>query len=209
MDLHRDGEGSFGSESLSAGAMLPFEGRTLMLGPDGLPAGVLEAERDGWISPNNPILVRGSVLVPGSVKILPLAWRGDPRSGSNPGVSSSEIATFASRMQSAGMYWAGPWRVLDLDARSSDSIGSYTAALRSAGATHVDCWTYSEAIGLSLIWAGDEDAGTMSLALHVVPASWVSVARAKKPVPGVDVLWSWADVIALRANSPGGAAEKI
>jgi hypothetical protein len=189
MDLHRDDQGSFGPESLSAGAMLPFEGRTLVLGPDGLPAGVLEAERDGWISPNNPILVRGVA------KILPLAWRGDPRSGS--AVSTREIGVFASRMQSAGMYWAGPWRVLDLDARSSESIGSYAAALRSAGATHVDCWTYSEAVGLALVWAGDEDAGTMSLALHVVPASWVSAPRVKKPVSGVDVRWSWADVIAL------------
>ncbi|MFJ6538543.1 hypothetical protein ACIQH5_20130 [Paenarthrobacter sp. NPDC091711] len=200
MDLHRDGESSFGPESLSAGAMLPFEGRTLMLGPDGLPAGVLEAERDGWISPNNPLLVRGFV------KILPLAWRGDPRSGYNPAASSSEIAAFASRVQSAGMYWAGPWRVLDLDARSSDSIGSYAAALRSAGATHVDCWTYSEAVGLALVWAGSEEAGTMSLALHVVPASWVSEPRVKKAVPGVDVKWSWTDVIDLYATTHHGAA---
>lgn len=203
MDLHRDEEAAFGPASLSAGGMLPFEGRTLMLGPDGLPPGVLEAERDGWISPNNPILVRGLV------KILPLAWLGDPRSGYNPAVSSTEIAAFASRVQSAGMYWAGPWRVLDLDTRSSDSIGSYTAALRSAGATHVDCWTYSESVGLALAWAGDEDAGTMSLALHVVPVSWVSEPRVTKPVPGVDVRWSWADVIALRANPPGGAAENL
>ncbi|MBT2584473.1 hypothetical protein J7I86_01150 [Arthrobacter sp. ISL-95] len=200
MDLHRDGEGAFGPESLTAGAMLPFEGRTRMLGPDGLPAGVLEAERDGWISPNNPILVRGLA------KILPLAWRGHPRSGFNPGVSSSEIAVFASRMQSAGMYWAGPWRVLDLETRSSDSIGSYTAALRSAGATHVDCWTYSEAVGLALVWAGSEDAGTMSLALHMVPASWVSEPRAKKAVPGVDVGWSWAEVIDLYASTHRGTA---
>ncbi|MGR0158611.1 hypothetical protein [Paenarthrobacter nitroguajacolicus] len=203
MDLHRDEEAAFGPASLTGGGMLPFEGRTLMLGPDGLPAGVLDAERDGWISPNNPILVRGLV------KILPLAWRGDPRSGYNPAVSSSEIAVFASRMQSAGMYWAGPWRVLDLDTHGSDSMGSYTSALRSAGATHVDCWTYSESVGLTLVWAGDEDAGTMSLALHVVPVSWVSEPRVKKPVPGVDVGWSWADVIALRANPPGGAAENL
>ncbi|WP_235036114.1 hypothetical protein [Arthrobacter sp. 18067] len=118
-------------------------------------------------------------------------------------VVAAEIAAFASKMQSAGMYWAGPWRVLDLEGRRADSTGSYTAALRSAGATHVDCWTYSETVGLALVWVDDEDAATMSLALHVVPVSWVSEPRAKGWVQGIDVQWSWADVVALYERRQG------
>lgn len=198
MDLHRDEESAFGPASLTAGGMLPFEGRTLMTRADGLPSGALDAQQDGWLSPDNPMLVRGQAA------ILPLAWRGDPRTGRN--VTPGEIATFASKMQSAGMYWAGPWRVLDLEERRTDSIGSYGTALRSAGVTHVDCWTYSETVGLALVWAGDIDAGTMSLALHIVPVSWVSEPRAKGRVQGVDVQWSWADVIALNERRQGGSS---
>lgn len=200
MDLHRDAASAFGPDSLTASGLLPYEGRAHLLGPDGPPSGVFAAEQDGWLTPDNPILVRGAA------KILPLAWRGDPRSGHHPYAEPGQIAAFASRMQSAGMHWAGSWTVLDLADRRPDSIGSYTAALRDAGATRVNCWRYSETVGFSLVWSGVEDKGTMSLALHVVPASWVREprswvskrdARAWRPVHGIDVRWSWAEVIAL------------
>lgn len=197
MDVHRDEASAFGPASFADGGLLPYEGRTLMQGADGLPPAVLDAEEDGWLSPNNPILVRGLA------KILPLAWRGDPHRGYNPYAEPGQIAAFASRMQSAGLHWAGNWRVLDLADRRNDNIGSYTAALRVAGATGVDCWTYSETVGLALVWAGVEDEGTMSLALHVVPASWVSERRVKKAVWDIDVRWSWAEVIALYAARQG------
>jgi len=188
MDLDRDAESAFGPQSLSAGAILPHEGRTFTTSPGWIPT-ALAAERDGWLSPNNPHLVRGLA------RVVPLAWRGQPHDGS--GVTAQEIATFASHMQDAGMYWAGPWRVLDLAEQRRDSIGSYTAALVAAGATHVDCWTYSDTVGLALVWAGDVDVGTMSLAFHVVPVSWVSERLVERAVSGIDVGWSWADVIAL------------
>ena len=191
MDLGRDEESAFGARSLAAGAILPYEGRTFVKSP-GWIAIALEAERDGWLSPNNPYLVRGLA------RIVPLAWRGQPQDGS--GVTSQEIAAFASQMQDAGMYWAGPWRVLDLADQRSDSIGSYVAALVAAGATHVDCWTYSESVGLALVWAGDVDAGTMSVGFHVVPASWVSEGRVERAVERIDVSWSWSDVVALWAS---------
>lgn len=189
-DLHRDGASAFGPASVKDGALLPFEGRSLLTDADGLPPAALDAQADGWLSPENPVLVRGQAT------ILPLAWRGDPR---GTGVDPEEIAAFASQMQNAGMYWAGNWRVLSLADRRADSIGSYTSALREAGATAVDCWTYSETTGLALVRAGDEEEGTLSLALHVVPVSWVSEPRARKAVHGIDVRWSWADVVALRA----------
>lgn len=46
-----------------------------LTGANGLPATVFDAREDGWLSPNNPILVRRSA------KILPLAWHGDPQAG--------------------------------------------------------------------------------------------------------------------------------
>ena len=191
-DFARDAASSFGPSSVTEGALLPFEGRSLMTDAGGLPPAALEAQGDGWLSPENPVLVRGEAT------ILPLAWRGRP---DGAGVDPEEISTFASQMQNAGMYWAGSWRVLPLDDTRSDSIGSYTAALREAGATQVDCWTYSETTGLALVTAGDEDAGTLSLALHVVPVSWVSERWIGKPVRGIDVRWSWDDVVALRSAS--------
>lgn len=197
MDLARDEASSFGPDSVSAGALLPYEGRTHIRRSDRLPSVVLDVEEDGWLSPNSPVLVRGLA------RILPLAWRGDPQAGHGSGVSPEEIAAMASQMQSAGSHWAGNWRVLDLADDRGDSIGSYTAALLAGGATHVDCWTYSETIGLALVWAGAEDEGTMSLALHVVPASWVSELRSKKAVHGIDVRWSWTDVVALYAARTG------
>lgn len=191
-DIHRDAATAFGHASLTAGAILPYEGRELLRQPEGLPQGALDAQTDGWLSPDVPILVRGAA------RIIPLAWLGDPHAEGS-GATAAEIAAFASKMQSAGMYWAGNWRVLALADRRADSIGSYTGALRAAGATRVDCWTYSEDFGLALVWAGAEDEGTMSLALHVVPVAWVSERFVAKPVRGIDVRWSWKDVIALRA----------
>lgn len=201
LDLGNDAAAAFSSASLRSGAILPFEGRSLLMRGDGLPAAALEAERDGWLGPETPILVRGAA------RILPLAWRGDPRSGDTPHAEPGAIAQLDHRMQSAGMYWAGPWRVLDLGEARSDSIGSYTAALLAAGAVRVDCWTYSETVGLALVRAGMEDEGTRSLALQLVPVSWVSERRAGKAVRGIDVRWSWAEVIALHAARSGAGVE--
>ncbi|WP_404474684.1 hypothetical protein [Microbacterium aerolatum] len=195
MDLQRDAEAAFGAASITSGALLPFEGRTLMRAEDGPPPAAIDAQTDGWLSKDNPVLVHGSLT------ILPLAWAGD-----GSGATPDEIAKFASQMQAAGMQWAGNWRVLNLDERRSDSIGSYTTALRAAGATEVDCWTYSETVGIALVLS-EADAGAGTLALHIVPSGWVSDRRAGKPVRGIDARWSWADVVALFASTAEREAE--
>lgn len=186
-DVRRDAASAFGEHSLAAGAILPFEGRALLARPDWI-AEAITAPTNGWLSPNNPILIRGEA------RVLPLGWRGQPN---GDGVTAQEIVTFTSRMQDAGMYFAGPWRVLDLAEQRGDSVGSYATALVASGATHVDCWVFSPSVGLALVSAGDEDAGTMSLAFHVVPVSWVSEPRAAKSVSGIDVRWSWSEVVDL------------
>lgn len=216
-DLHNDAALAFGPRSLKTGAILPYEGRTLLMGSNGPPVSAIEADADGWLSPNNPVLVRGRA------RILPLAWRGDPHDGYQAQTGRDDIAAFAARMQSAGTYWAGNGRALEglgddqEPARpGDDSVGTFVAALRAAGATRADVWRYSEAVGIALVWAGDESEGTASLALHLVPASWVSAppdwvskrrAREWRPVRELDLRWSWADVIELNAARSGAGVQ--
>ena len=201
-DVHRDAASAFGASSVTTGALLPFEGRAQLLSQDGPPRAALEAGTDAVVPPALPVLVRGAA------RILPLAWLGHPHGEGGSGVTSEEIAALATRVQDAGMYWAGPWRVLPLTEKRSDSVGSYSAALRESGATEVDCWTYSESTGLALVRAGEVDDGTRSLALHVVPAGWLSDARAGRPVRGIELRWSWSDVVALYAAREGGAGSR-
>ncbi|GAB2560431.1 hypothetical protein [Leucobacter ruminantium] len=204
---------AFAPTALTAGAILPQEARRTLQSADGLPGAVVDAERDGWATPEIPVLVRGRGR--SRARIVPLAWLGDP-AVYNPHADPGQIAVFASSLQSAGMYWSGPWRVLDeLESEGLDSVGSYLAALQEAGVHRADIWRYSESEGLVLAWAGDELAGTMSLALHVVPVSWVTAmprgaskrrARDWEPVYGIDLRWSWADVVALHAERVARAA---
>ena len=84
MDLHRDAVTAFGRASITSGALLPFEGRALVRAEDGPPPAALDAQTDGWLSKDNPVLVRGPL------RILPLAWAGD-----GSGATPDEIAKFA------------------------------------------------------------------------------------------------------------------
>lgn len=192
MDLYRDADLAFGPRSFRDGGLLPFEGRTYLSQANGLPATVFDAREDGWLTPDTPILVRGSV------RILPLAWRGDPQAGYNAYADPTQMTKFAFNVQSTGMYWSGPWRTLaELDEHHGNSIRSYVDALSAGGATQVSSWTYSGTVGLALVRAGVDDEGTGSLALHIVPVSWVSERHATGPVQHIDVRWSWAEVIDL------------
>lgn len=186
---------AFGPESLTRGALLPATGRDLMISSFALPPGVLDATGDGWVAPEIPILVRGEV------RILPLAWWGAPDRGYNPYAEPAEITKFARRVLDSCMYAAGPWVQLDLSSDPSDSMGSYAAALRASGATQADRFVYvQDHLGVVVVRAGEEEAGTRSLAVHVVPESWVFERAAHEPVDGIDVTWSWSDVIELHRS---------
>lgn len=191
-DIRRTAEASFAPDAVTKGALLPYEGRALLLTPEGLRAKALAAENDGWLSPNNPVLVRGEA------RILPLAWRGDPRRGDTV-VSEEEIADFASQVTDLGFHLTGGWRGLEeLEQHRGDSLASYVDAVRTSGATAARVWTLSEALGMALVWAGSDHGGDSSLAVHLVPASWVSERYGgSEPVRSIDVRWTWADVVAL------------
>lgn len=188
---------AFAPTSLQMGALLPADARDLIVRAQALPPGASDATDDAWLAPNVLVLVRGQA------KIIPLAWWGAPDHGYNPYAEPAQITSFASHVQGAALHRAGPWSEMDLAADSDDSIGSYRAALRDAEVTRADCWAYSDSQGVVMVWAGSEAAGTRSLALHLVPASWVLGRLAGDPVDAIDVRWSWADVIELaRAASP-------
>lgn len=114
----------------------------------------------------------------------------------------AEMIALASKVQSLGVYLGRVLQPLDeLMQHRGDSVGSYASALQEAGATHGNYWAIAGVegglMGLTLVWAGDEEEGTLSLACHLVPVSWVSERFVKKEVRGIDVRWSWADVIEL------------
>lgn len=187
---------AFGPDSIGRGALIPFVGRDLVLRSFGLPPGVKDATGDGWLTPEIPVLVRGEL------RIIPLAWWGANDRGDNPDAAPGEIARFANRVLDAGMYANGPWRQIDLSAEPADSLGSYAAALRASGASRADRFvSVPDRLGLAVVWAGDQAAGSRSLAVHVVPPSWVFERDAGGPVDGIDARWSWADVVALHGSA--------
>lgn len=183
----------FGADAPRIGAILPTEGRDVIIGSHVFPPGVMEASADGWLAPGVPVLVRGEA------RILPLAWHGAPGTY-NPYADASQIKSFALHVQGAAVHRAGPWSQMELSA-TSGSIGSYAGALRVAAATRVDCWLYSDETAVVMVWAGVEAEGTASLAVHVVPAAWVSERLNAESVEGVDVRWDWTDVVALREGT--------
>lgn len=202
LDVHRGAAESFGHGSLVDGALLPHAGREFLRRPDGPPPTVCAATADGWAGPSVPVLVRGAA------RIVPLAWRGDVSRGGGTGVSAEEVEAYRFAIEADGMQWAGYWHMIDLEAQPVDRIGEYATALRNAGGTRAERWVLSPTLGAVLVWAGDVDRGDASLALHIVPADWVSdvswVTRNRGPdsAGDIDVRWSWADVIAL-TGEPG------
>lgn len=200
-DYDRTANSAFGPASLRDGALLPWQGHVALRAYDGLQQEALDVQEDGWVTPFNPILVRGAA------RILPLAWRGDVASGHGAAVVPGEIDEFVSQMQFTGMHWAGRWADFDWlqKVQKKNTVASYAAALLDSGVTQGNFWDFTQDIGLGLIWAGEEAEGTMSLAFHVVPATWVFEYAREKPVRDLDLRWSWAEVIELYRSHGGGA----
>lgn len=199
-DYVRTANSAFGPASLRDGALRPWQGRDALRSNDGLQQKAIDATSDGWLTPYNPVLVRGEA------RILPLAWRGDVASGRGTAVVSGEIDELVSQMRDSGLYWGGNWSDLDwLQEAKKNSVASYVSALLDAGVTRGNFWGLRGGIALGLIWAGEETEGTMSLALHVVPTSLAIRRHAEKPIAGIDLRWSWADAIELYRSHGGGA----
>lgn len=207
---------AFAAGAPATGAILPEEGRAALTGADGPPPAVFDVGSDGWAETDVPVLVRGEGRA--RVRIVPLAWSGESGGGYSPEADPPSLDALWSGIQAAGLYWAGNWRTLEeleeLAEREDSgragaghgSIASYVAALRAAGASRANVWKYSETTGLALVRVDGEAGQTTSLALHIVPASWVSgppIGIAKRrardwaAVEGIDLRWTWSEVVAL------------
>lgn len=118
------------------------------------------------------------VLVRGTARILPLV-AGSP----------SRVTDLAQELRDACEYRAGRGIRLNLQQRGSDSVASYLAALRLAGMASAEYWEFDSGHGVVLARAGDP----ASLAVHVVPSSWVTERRAEAAIPGIELTWTLAD----------------
>lgn len=136
------------------------------------------------------------VLERGEARILPLAVQFDVKDAVDPSEVRRRMSVLGASIADAMEQREGRGIPVDLTYDASDSVASYTAALRAGGATEALWWECGQKHGVALVWSTDEFADRLSLALHIVPGSWVSARQAGTAVDGIDVRWSARDVIA-------------
>ncbi len=122
----------------------------------------------------------------GDARIVPLAAQlgtptGDPRE------QRHRMRLLADGIDGACEYRAGRGIRIDLARTGDDEVAAYTAALREANTTEATWWEIDQAHGVTLVWTGDENHGDLTLALHVVPISWVSERRTRPAARWIDV----------------------
>lgn len=170
------------SPSAASGWRVPAGDRSLMDAVDALVEGA--AARS-----DIPVLTREAA------RIIPLAVQAAPAAGErDPKEERARMTVLASSIRDAMEYREGQSIVVDLDRRGDDRVAAYARALRRAGATRADWWSYRERYGVVLVWTGDEADGGLALAMHIVPLSWVSERHTKTAADEVDVRWSPSDV---------------
>lgn len=134
------------------------------------------------------------VLSRGAARVLPLALQASSlTSGRTPSEEHRRMTVLAAEIRDGCEHRAGQGILFDLDTMGEDSVASYASALRDAGAARAEYWAYGSDHGVVLVWTGDETEG--SLALHIVPVSWISERRAQQAIDGIDVRWSLSDVV--------------
>lgn len=143
----------------------------------------------------------------GVVSILPLGIQADSTSERSPAEERRRMADVAAAVRDALENREGPGIAIDLEESTPDSRGSYLAALRAGGATAATWWEYRGAHAAVLVWSGDEQTRTLTLALHVVPVAWVSGRRASGAVDDIDVRWSSVDLARHVTPAPPDSLE--
>lgn len=183
------GESEAGSSRESSGWRLQAADRDIMHAVDEIVDGADTV--DGF-----PVLRRGSA------RIVPLSVQAPPVTGGrDPHEERRRMAVLADQIRDACEQREGRAIAFDLDHRGVDIIASYAAALRMAGATSAQWWEYGQRHGVVLVWSGGAATGNLSLALHVLPVSWVSERQTEPARDGIDVAWSLADVAGTHGTS--------
>lgn len=171
-----------GTDAARSGWRIPASDRDVMKTIDAIIGG--ESTRH-----DIPVLLRGAATV------VPVAVQADRiDSARAPGEELRRMTVLASRIRDALEHREGRAISLDLDRRGGDPAASYGTALRSAGVTSADWWMYGGRRGVALVWTGDETEGTLTLAVHIVPVTWVLEKQKKAATERIDVRWSRSDI---------------
>lgn len=135
------------------------------------------------------------VLDRGPARIFPLAAQGGAqrRYGRHPDEERRRVERFADRIRGVFEHHHGAQIPVDLMRRGTDTLAAYAASLRAAGAASAVWWGIGSA-GAVLVTTGDARDGDLTLAVHVVPMSWVSDRRARPDGERARLSWSIDDV---------------
>ncbi|WP_243231920.1 hypothetical protein [Microbacterium sp. CIAB417] len=160
---------------------VPVGARDILKGLDELLDGTSGADRI-------PVVDRGPL------KILPLMLQ-DVSSGGDE--QRRRMATLATSVADALEQREGRGIAADLEDWGPGSVASYAAAVKAAHAVEARWWEYGQTHAVVLV-TSDDGTGSRSLALQIVPVSWVSERRAEGEHSGIDAHWSWNDIAAWR-----------
>lgn len=187
---------AFGDESLMRGGIVPLSGARVahLVASHASSVKSDDEHRDRWITEDLPLLSRGHV------QIVPLSWEPDGSSLSEE--HRHELADESNRMWLAIRNWCSHefGEPVAVDLSSGQDRGSYATALVRSGTRRANWWDTGDT-ALVLVLSGDPSGSAESMSIHIVPVGWVSQARPAKKVAGVDLSWSWADVVELAKPS--------
>jgi hypothetical protein len=127
----------------------------------------------------------------GEVTILPISLQGGAEV--DAAEERARVAAAAEEIRGGLEHRHGQQITFQLERTGRDSIAAYAAALRVAGATAVTWWVVDGA-GVALVHSGDAILRDLALAVHIVPAGWVSERRATDGVDVPPLAWSRSDI---------------
>ncbi len=142
-----------------------------------------------------PVPAGVPMLDRGPAKILPLAVQGTAAGapGLDPAEEARRMSWLGARISDAFEHAGGRPAALDLERPGDDRIAAYTRSLRAAGAVSASWWVF-DAMGVVVVSSGTAEAGELSLAVQVVPASWVVDRLTRPGGEPVDLRWTRADL---------------
>lgn len=173
-------------------------------------AAVAGADPGGWTPPLTgsqladeleTVLAGGQpgvlMLERGAARIIPIALQAPSTTTVDPSEEIRRMQTRAREVELALEPDNGLGILLDEGRAWTKAIDTYLTCLGEAGADQAKFWTLGRERAAVLVWSGDKDTGTRALALHVVPAHWVSDRYDGKP-ERVDLRWDAASVQATK-----------
>jgi hypothetical protein len=200
-------EAAFAPESLETGAVISYRGDELVASGEQIIAALERevtgstapsAHADRWLMDAVPMLARGGAL------IVPLSWEPPHPVAHDLRARAGELW---SSIRGACEFRHGTQIGIDL-APNREAGGSYAAELARTGARRADWWAFGTHAVVLVVYGLPLPEPVSLTAVHVVPRSWVwdDAARdraSSNTLRTGDLGWSWGDVVAFAAVSPG------